>query len=94
MGLFHIFICDACRGCAGFTHTHTHTHTHALQHLRSVGGAEQARHPVTGEILTILDFQDIMRGVQVYLSYFSFFFIGFFFVSRSTYPCIRSVYDF
>lgn len=36
-----------------------------IQHLRSVGGEEQARHPVTGEVLTVLDFQDIMRGVKV-----------------------------
>jgi hypothetical protein len=36
-----------------------------LQHLRKVGGAEQARHPVTGEVLTTDDFRDIMGGYQV-----------------------------
>lgn len=36
-----------------------------LQHLRKVGGAEQARHPVTGEVLTTDDFKDIVSGYQV-----------------------------
>jgi len=36
-----------------------------MQHLRSVGGSEQARHPVTGEVLTVDDFKDVMAGYKV-----------------------------